>query len=135
MSRSLRHDVAEQLKVHPSNKRNFHVAHTSSYTLRVQESGSTHTNLGATGAITLTLPQASANKGVHYTFVVQEAQTLTISPGALGAIYIGGSKQDDNEPISSNTPGSSITLECDGNHDWVVTSIYGIWHEDDEPAE
>jgi len=47
-------------------------AHTASDTLAESESGSVHSNLGATGTITFTLP-VSAVAGMEFTFAVQAA--------------------------------------------------------------
>ncbi|MDP3936852.1 MAG: hypothetical protein Q8R92_01805 [Deltaproteobacteria bacterium] len=118
--------VKQQFKRYPTNRRDFQTAHTSSKTLGVGETGSVHTNLGASGTVTLTLPQ-NADKGVQFTFVVQAAQTLNIDPGAAGAIYIGNAKQADDTDISSNEIGECITLECDGNHDWIPIAQSGDW--------
>jgi len=49
--------------------------HTASDTLTEHESDSVHTNLGATGTITLTLPTV-AKVGIVFTFAVQAAYEL-----------------------------------------------------------
>jgi len=75
--------------------------HTGSDTLGVAEAGTIHTNLGAGGAITLTLPQAVPT-GIWYEFAVMAAQELRIDPGAAGAIYMAGAKADDDEYFTAN---------------------------------
>jgi hypothetical protein len=53
--------------------------HSSDDTLTTAESGSVHSNLGATGTITLTLP-ASAPEGTVFTFAVHtRRQTLSVN--------------------------------------------------------
>jgi len=101
-------------------------AHTAADTLTVSESGSVHTNLGATGAVTLTLPQV-ATAGVYYDFAVMAAQELRITPGAAGAVYIAGAKQADNKYVSADDEAESVRLTADGNGDWVATSTVGTW--------
>ena len=100
--------------------------HTADDTLTVNETGSIHTNLGEDGAMTLTLPQASAT-GCVFFFVVMTAQELRIDPGAAGAIYINGAKQADDAYITANDEGESVMLIGDGNGDWISLFTVGIW--------
>ena len=100
--------------------------HTAIDTLTKAETGSVHTNLGATGAITITLPQ-DATSGCQFDFVVMAAQELRIDPGAAGAIYINGAKQTDDYYISADDEGESVKLVADGNGDWVSLYTTGTW--------
>jgi len=100
--------------------------HTASDTLLKEESNSVHTNLGASGAITLTLPQ-DAFTGCSYSFVVMAAQELRVDPGAAGAIYISGAKQTDNKYITANDEAESVELIADGNGDWIALFMIGTW--------
>ena len=100
--------------------------HTASDTLLKEESHSVHTNLGATGAIVLTLPQ-DAFTGCSFSFVVMAAQELRVDPGAAGAVYIGGAKQTDNKYITANDEAESVELIADGNGDWIALSTTGTW--------
>lgn len=101
-------------------------AHTAADTLTKEESGSVHTNLGAAGAVTLTLPQDAA-AGCHFKFGVMASQELRIDPGAAGAIYINGAKQADDKYIWADDEGESIELVADGNGDWVALFAVGVW--------
>lgn len=100
--------------------------HTGDDTLAITETMSVHTNLGAGGAVTLTLPQASAT-GCVFFFAVMAAQELRIDAGAAGAIYINGAKQADNAYIWADDEGESIMLVGDGNGDWVSLFSVGTW--------
>jgi hypothetical protein len=100
--------------------------HTASDTLTKEESGSVHTNLGAAGAITLTLPQ-DATAGCYFDFVVMTAQALRIDPGAAGAIYINGAKQTDDKYIWADDEAESVMLVADGNGDWIALYAVGTW--------
>jgi len=98
--------------------------HTAAYTISPYEIGHVvHTNLGAGGVVTLTLPQ-TVRAGFVVHFTVMEAQELRITPGAAGAIYVNGAKQTDNKYIWADDEGESITLVADGNGDWA--SLYGV---------
>jgi len=99
---------------------------TAGDTLTVYESGSTHTNLGAGGAVTLNLPQ-TVHAGCWFAFVVMAAQELRIDPGAAGAIYINGAKQTDDAYITANDEAESVILTADGNGDWIASSVVGTW--------
>jgi hypothetical protein len=102
-------------------------AHTSDDTLTVDESGSVHTNLGATGVVKLTLP-ASAAEGIIFTFAVQAPQQLRIDPGA--ATVRDDSGQTAGRYKSANVIGGCITLVADSNGDWVTVAKNGTWTEE-----
>jgi len=102
------------------------VHHTSGVTLPKGETGSIRTNLGAAGAILLTLPQDAA-AGCIFEFAVMAAQALRISPGAAGAVYINGAKQTDNKYIWADAINESVALVADGNGDWVAMYTVGTW--------
>lgn len=101
-------------------------AFTAADTLTTAESGKVCSNLGAGGAVLLTLPQ-DATVGCRFHFTVMAAQELRITPGAAGAIYINGAKQTDNKYISADDEAESVMLICDGNGDWVALFAVGTW--------
>jgi len=84
-----------------------------------------HTNLGAGGIVTATLPQ-NPPKGTMYQFACMADQPFRLAPGAAGAIYVKGAKQADNKYVSVTDIGDFIHLVADGNGDWLaVSSISG----------
>ena len=102
-------------------------AHTSDDTLAESESGSVHTNLGATGTITLTLP-ASAEAGTKFTFAVQAAQQLRVDPGT--ATIRDNSGQTTDKYKWADAIGECLALVADGNGDWVTVAKNGVWSEE-----
>lgn len=99
--------------------------HAAGFTLTAAHTGTTHTNLGASGAIVATLPQ-SPPQGTEYRFVCMADQEVRLEPGAAGGIYIKGAKQADDKYVSMTDIGDFIHLVADGNGDWVaVASISG----------
>lgn len=102
-------------------------AHTSDDTLTETESGSVHTNLGATGAVKLTLP-ASAAAGTVFTFAVQAAQQFRIDPDT--ATIRDDSGQTADKYKWADAIGESITLVADSNGDWVTAGKNGTWTEE-----
>jgi len=102
-------------------------AHTADDTLKENESGGVHSNLGATGTVTLTLP-ASASKGVHYYFAVQAAQELRIDPGT--ATIRDDSGQTADKYKVADAIGEAIHLVADSNGDWVTIGKTGTWTEE-----
>ena len=102
-------------------------AHTEDDTLKENESGSVHTNLDATGTVTLTLP-AGAGKGIHYYFAVQAAQELRVDPGT--ATIRDDSGQTASKYKTANAIGECIGLVADENGDWETISKYGTWTEE-----
>jgi len=102
-------------------------AHTANDTLTEVESGSVHTNLAATGAVTLTLP-ASANAGVVFSFAVQAAQELRIDPGT--ATIRDNSGQAADKYKVADAIGECLTVVADSNGDWVTIAKNGTWTEE-----
>jgi hypothetical protein len=102
-------------------------AHATSDTLAAAESGSVHTNLGATDTVTLTLP-ADAAEGTEFTFAVQAAQELRIGPGV--AAIRDSSGQTAGKYKAATAIGASITVVADSNGDWTVTARAGTWTQE-----
>lgn len=102
-------------------------AHTSDDTLTEAESGSVHSNLGAGGTVTLTLP-ASASAGTMFTFAVQAAQELRVDPGTAAIRDDSGQTADKYK--SASAIGGCLTLVADGNGDWAVVAKSGTWTEE-----
>jgi len=102
-------------------------AHTSNDTLTEAESGSVHSNLGATAAVALALP-ASVSAGTEFTFAVQAAQELRVDPGA--ATIRDNSGQTAGKYKSADAIGECMTVVADSNGDWAVTSKSGTWTEE-----
>ena len=102
-------------------------AHTSDDTLTASESGSVHTNLGATATVTLTLP-ASAPAGSVFSFAVQAAQELRIDPGT--AAIRDNSGQTAGKYKSANAIGECLSLVADSNGDWATVAKNGTWTEE-----
>jgi len=102
-------------------------AHTSDDTLTASESGSVHTNLGATGTVTLTLP-ASAPQGTVFGFAVQAAQELRIDPGTAAIRDDSGQTADKYK--SADAIGECLTVVADSNGDWAVIGKNGAWTEE-----
>ncbi len=101
--------------------------HTANDTLTVAESGSIHTNMGATGTIALTLP-ASAPAGTVFTFAVQAVQELRIEPGT--AAIRDNSGQTAGKYKAADAIGECITLAADANGDWATIAKNGTWTEE-----
>lgn len=109
-----------------TGKRKFVVSKTASYTNEGQESGMEFDNLGATVAVTFSLPTTTF-KGMTFTYNVKAAFILKITAGASSAFFIDGAKGSDAASLESNEIANSITIVADGNGDWHVTSQKGGW--------
>ena len=106
--------------------------HTANDTLSAAESGSIHTNAGASGAITLTLP-SGAPAGTIFTFVVAAAENLAIKAGNNDKIILGNDSDAlaDGEtltltPADANDVGMSITLVALSSGDWLPISVFAL---------
>ncbi|MHC4084454.1 MAG: hypothetical protein ACYSU3_06705 [Planctomycetota bacterium] len=102
-------------------------AHTADDILTVEESGSAHTNLGATATVTLTLP-ASVPEGTIFNFAVQAVQELRVDPGA--AAIRDDSGQTSGKYKAADAVGECLELVADSNGDWVTIAKYGTWTEE-----
>jgi hypothetical protein len=102
-------------------------AHASNDTLASTESGSVHTNHGATGVVTLTLP-VPGPQGATFTFAVQAAFELRVDPGS--AAIRDDSGQTANKYKSAGTIGACLTLVADANGDWVTIAKNGTWTQE-----
>jgi hypothetical protein len=102
-------------------------AHTADDTLTLTESGSVHTNLGASATVTLTLP-ASASPGTVFSFAVQTTQQLRIDPGT--ATIRDDSGQTADKYKSANTIGASLTVIADSAGNWATIAKNGTWTEE-----
>jgi len=102
-------------------------AHTADDTLTVAESGSVHTNLGASATVTLTLP-VSAPSGTTFTFAVQAAQQLRIDPGTAAIRDDSGQTADKYK--SANTIGASLTVIAESASNWATIAKNGTWTEE-----
>jgi hypothetical protein len=102
-------------------------AHIADDTLTVEESGSVHTNFGATATVTLTLP-ASAPEGTIFNFAVQAVQELRVDPGS--AAIRDDSGQTSGKYKAADAIGECLTLVADSNGDWVTIAKYGTWTEE-----
>jgi hypothetical protein len=102
-------------------------AHTSNDVLTAAESGSVHSNLGATGAVTLTLP-ASAPVGTAFKFAVQAAQELQVDPGT--AAIRDNSGQTADKYKMANAIGACLSVVADSNGNWATIAKNGTWTEE-----
>ena len=102
-------------------------AHTADDTLITAESGSVHTNLGATGAVTLTLP-AAAPAGTVFSFAVQAAYELRVDPGT--ATIRDDSGQTADKYKSADAIGECISLIADASGNWATIAKNGNWTEE-----
>ena len=101
--------------------------HTANDQLEAKESGSIHTNLGATGSVTIFMPSYIL-AGTRYTISVQAAQQLNVDPVAGVIVDESGVRSSKYKYCSS--VGAFMTVVSDGNGNWIVTSKSGTWLEE-----
>ena len=101
--------------------------HTEDDTLTEYETDSIHSNSGATGAITLTLPTVTIS-GVKFTFAIQAAQELRVDPAA--ATILDDSGQTADKYKTANAIGECLVLISNSSGDWYVIAKSGTWMEE-----
>lgn len=102
-------------------------AHTAGDTLTTAESGSIHTNTGASGAITIVLPAATV--GLEYTFFVGAAQELRIDPNTTQTISLPstGVAGAAGKYLAADAIGETVHLVCCVAGTWAVVGYTGTW--------
>lgn len=91
---------------------------TGNYTVTAAEccGRTTFSNDGASAEITFTLPTAVA--GYRVAFIVTDAQSIRVAPGASDTIQIGGSTASTD--IYSSTQGDSVELVAINATEWIA---------------
>lgn len=100
--------------------------HTADDTLTEGQSGSIHTNKGASETVTLSLPE-NPMAGTYYTFAVQELHQLRIDPGSSAIRDESG--QTAGSYKWANAIGECLVLVADSDGDWVTIGKNGVWLE------
>lgn len=102
-------------------------AHTASDTLTIAESGTYHTNTGASGAITFTLPAATV--GLRYGFAVGAAQELRIDPAGTetASLPSTGVPGAAGAYLTANAIGENVEIACLIAGNWSVLNYTGTW--------
>lgn len=104
--------------------------HTASDTLTASESGTWHTNQGASGAITFTLPAATV--GLRFGFCVQTAQELRIDPNGSETISATatGVPGAAGKYLTADAVQELVEIACIKAGSWAVLRAVGTWtHE------
>lgn len=102
-------------------------AHTSNNMLTAAESGSVHSNLGATTTVTLVLPTLPP-VGTVFSFTVQAGQELRIDPGTVAILDDSG--QTANKYKSASAIGACLSVIADANGNWATIAKHGTWTEE-----
>lgn len=102
-------------------------AHTAGDTLTADETGSVHTSVGASGAITLVLPAATV--GLEFFFRVGAAQALQIDPNGTETIALPstGVQGAAGKYLTANADGETVHLMCTKAGQWSVMGYTGTW--------
>ena len=111
-------------------KRKNVLTKTAAYTLTRLDSGSLVTNRGASGSVTITLPQYP-EVGDTYQFVVGTAQVLAISHANTSHKFIiGGAVQAADKDISADDEAESVQVTYIGSNEWLCSHTVGTWTDE-----
>ncbi len=103
--------------------------HTTADTLTAAESGSLHTNGGASGSVALTLPTAAA--GLRFSFAVRAAQALVVTANTGDTIQLGtAAATAAGGTVTADAIGESVDLIAINATEWICvpgTAAVGTW--------
>lgn len=101
--------------------------HALGDTLLAAESGSVHSNKGASGAIVLVLPVATV--GLRFRFYVGAAQELRIDPNGTETISLpsNGVAGAAGKYLTANAIGETVELLCCETGTWAAFGFTGTW--------
>lgn len=94
--------------------------------ITIAESGSTYTNSGDATGSQHTLPEASTCIGATFTFVVVAAQSMVIELDDADIFIHLAASLHAGDPISSSTPGDTITVRSISSSQWAIISVYPL---------
>lgn len=102
-------------------------AHTASFSLTAQDSGTVHSNKGAAAAIVASLPAAVV--GLHFRFYVGAAQELRIDPSGTETISLpsSGVAGAAGKYLVADAIGETVHLICCEAGTWSVFGYTGTW--------
>lgn len=102
-------------------------AHTAGDTLLAAETGTSHTNTGASGTITIILPAATV--GQEFYFGVGAAQELRLDPAGSETISLPstGVAGAAGKYLVADAIGESVHLMCVIAGTWAVMGYTGTW--------
>jgi hypothetical protein len=102
-------------------------AHTAGDTLLAAETGSAHTNTGASGTITIVLPVATV--GLEFLFGVGAAQELRLDPNGSETISLpsSGVPGAAGKYLVADAVGETVHLFCAKAGNWAVLGYTGTW--------
>ena len=101
------------------------VTKTAAYNITTGDNGTHFDNIGATGAVPLTLPAAAA--GLHYSGAVYASHSLSFVAQSGEYIALGVTNSASGGNVALDTPFAFISIEAHGTGQWVVSSATGSW--------
>jgi hypothetical protein len=111
-----------------NGRQRYQVAeHTGNYTLTAADNGTIHTNKGAGGAITCSLP--AATKGLWFIFSVEAAQEHRLDPSGNETISLPstGVPGAAGKYLTANAIGEGVMLFCTDTGSWRAGFFTGTW--------
>jgi len=100
---------------------------SASRSLVQRESGSINNNVGASGAIVLTLPASLPGSEFHFACEVAQSLTIAVQTGDTMALPSTGVQGSASKGLVSNTITSFVHLTCVVAGKWDVAGYSGTW--------
>jgi hypothetical protein len=121
-------DVVHNLLLGPSGLLELRVVpKTVDYTLVASDKNTFFTNEGASGGVTLTLPDASTI-ALEYYFYVQNANMINIRLSTGDSFrHDGATHSGTNAVMRSDVIGNVVRIVSVDANEWMITDIIGVW--------
>lgn len=101
---------------------------TANYSILSGDNGTRFNNIGAGGAVILSLPAAAA--GLQFAAGVFAAQYFQLLAAGSDVIKYGGTDSAGGGYVRSNQSGAFIQLEAHGTGNWIISAASGSWSVD-----
>jgi len=101
------------------------IGKNTTYAVQAYDSGTLFTNAGAAASVTFHLP--SATVGLHYRWVVLEAQQIVIDAIGSDQIVFGINVSSPGGTCHANVKGYTLHMTCVATGVWWITSHIGNW--------
>lgn len=98
---------------------------TASYSVLASDTFTEFDNIGASGAVTFTLPVPAV--GLVFGFAVMAAYNLIVRAPGGSYLYLGTVPSSSGGTLTSSSVGSYVQIKCRSATVWIIQATTGTW--------